>query len=133
MFGRFNEKVQDMFRRVQPKADQIFQSGRKIVGQISCGAGILGDVLGKVARVGGSVLNDSTVKELAGSNPTLQRGYDLAHRGAQFAGVGANLSNQISHLSNEGSYNSGNHIDNIKDAIQRGKQIRNDAQLIQYV
>ena len=75
------------------------------------------DILSKVSKLGDTILNNNSVKDLAGRTREGQKAYEIAQGGNQLIGLGGHV---ISHLTNEGSYQPDHHGQN--NAIERAKQ-----------
>jgi hypothetical protein len=117
-----------MFKKASNLAPVIFQKGRELTSNFSNVAKQAADGLAVASRVGKQILDNEGVKDYVAKHQKLQGLYDVGGEAVNHLQTGASLAKQVSHLSNEKSYNSGNHVDNIKDALQRAKSIKNDAQ-----
>jgi hypothetical protein len=90
------------------------------------------DILGRVADIGNRIVNSNEAREIAGLDPRLGKALAVGQRGVQYAGLGSDLSRQVSNFTNEGTYR-GNHGENLQNALERAKQIGNDAQTVKYI
>jgi hypothetical protein len=132
MFKKGTANATELFKKAPAIAEDVLNKGREIANVVSKGAGQAGHILGVIGNVGSKLLSDGTVKDLANYNDNTRRAYDMANRGTNMAMVGSSLANQASRFTDERQYN-GSHESNIRDAIQKAKKIKNEANMIQYV
>jgi hypothetical protein len=132
MFKKGTQNATELFKKAPAIAQDVFDKGREVAGNVSNYATQAGDILGKVAKIGSSILADDTVRGLAGTNEHTRRAYDIANRGANMAHVGSSLAGQVGRFTDERQYN-GSHESNVRDAISKAKKIKDEAQLVRYV
>ena len=133
MFRKGTANATELFKKAPAIAQDVMNKGREIAGHVSNVASTAGHILGVVGNAGGKILSDPTVRHLAGQNESTKRAYDIANRGTNIAMVGGSLANQVGRFTDEKQYNSGSHEANIRDAIQKAKKIKDEANMIQYV
>ena len=131
-FRRIENHINNLYQKAKPTAERLFQKGREFAGNVSRISGQASDILGKVADIGSRILNSSEAREIAGLDPRLGKALAVGQRGVQYAGMGSDLSRQVSNFTNEGTYR-GNHGENLQNALERAKQIGNDAQTVKYI
>lgn len=137
IFKKISKGVTNIFKKAPSVATNIFKKVGDVAGQVSGGLAKVGDVLGKVADVGGQVLSNPLV-DMAGSavfgpefgvasqlvGQGLQgvaKASDIAKKGSQIAGIGQTASRSVQSGNYAGALAQG------RAGIQKAKELRRDA------
>ena len=124
--------ARDLFQKSPDIANNMFQKARAITTDISRGAGDASRILGQVGGIAQDILNSGTAREIMGLDPRLQRAGRYLQKGVNGINLASGLSGQLSDFSNERTYR-GRHDDNILNAIERARNIRNDANVVNFI
>jgi len=136
-FRKIGRSIGKTFSKVPGVVSSIFKKGENIAGKIGGGLSQVGNVLGKVADVGSSVLNNPLV-QLGGSallGPEFGvaaglagQGLDLARKGSMLAKGGSDLAGIVGGTS--GAISRGDlagTIGGVQRGIQKAKDLREQA------
>lgn len=132
-FKKIGKSVSSAFKKAPDIISNVFKKGESVVGKIGSGLSSVGNVLGKVADVGGAVLRNPLVEAGASAllGPEAGVGMALAGRGlgalktaSQLAHTGSGLAQDVvgaSQTARGGNIQGG--ISQLKGTIERARDV----------
>ena len=124
----FVRRTGNLFRSAPPVINRLFNQGRTLASQASPILGRIANGLAVASEYGNKIANHEGLRSI--NSPTLQSGLNTLSTASQLADRGSGLSNNLANFTNESSYNKGSHEANLTNALQRAKDIKQEASVI---
>jgi len=131
-FKKISKGVSSAFKKAPSVVSNIFKKTSDIAGKVGGGLAQVGDVLGKVASVGGQIL-DNPLVDMAGSallgpefgvaSQAFGRGLETVGKASQLARQGADISNQFSRGTSQLSMGDMGGVSDVRGSIQRARDM----------
>ena len=131
-FKKLGKNISSTFKKAPSVISSIFKKGSGIANDISGGLGQVGNVLGKIASVGSSILNNPIAEgaasmilgpEAGAAMKLAGTGINLAQRASNIAKTGSSLAGRASQITNPSQYKSAS---DVMGGIQKAKALGHD-------